>query len=138
MAQRRMVSMRSRIWSADAFGSGGAPPVRRRSLRVKPCGWPVRWLQAPTRPLSSFRSAARAWRLTGGAADGVVAIADLVSGGLRERRAAAGPAQVVVDDAVRLAGAVDPGPDQAVELLSQGGEGLAAHRRRGGGCLGRW
>src|SRR6266566_7172421 len=68
MAQRRMVSIRSRIWSAVACGSGGPPQVRRRSLWMTPCGWPVRWLQAPTRPLSSFRSAARAWRLTGGAA----------------------------------------------------------------------
>src|SRR5437773_12344970 len=70
MAQRRMVSMRSRIWSAVACGSGGPPQVRRSALWMTPCGWPVRWLQAPTRPLSSFRSAARAWRLTGGAAGG--------------------------------------------------------------------
>ena len=47
----------------------------------------------------------------GPAADGVDAVADLVGGGLRERRAAAGPAQLVVDDAMRLAGAVTPGPD---------------------------
>src|SRR5439155_6412843 len=70
MAQRRMVSMRSRIWSAVACGSGGPPQVRRSALWMTPCGWPVRWLRAPTRPLSSFRSAARAWRLTGGAAGG--------------------------------------------------------------------
>src|SRR5690348_9577300 len=70
MAQRRMVSMRSRIWSAVACGSGGPPQVRRSSLWMTPCGWPVRWLQAPTRPLSSFRNAARAWRLTRGAGGG--------------------------------------------------------------------
>ena len=57
----------------------------------------------------------------GPAADGVDTIADLVGGGLRERRAAAGPAQVVVDDAVRLAGAVAPRADQAVELLAECG-----------------
>src|SRR6266581_2551551 len=68
MAQRRMVSMRARIWSAVAWGSGGPPQVRRSSAWITPCGWPVRWLHAPTRPLSSFRSAPRAWRLTGGAA----------------------------------------------------------------------
>src|SRR6266566_7310695 len=68
MAQRRIMSMRARIWSAVACGSGGPPQARRSSAWMTPCGWPVRWLQAPTRPLGSFRSAARAWRLTGGAA----------------------------------------------------------------------
>src|SRR6266581_347846 len=68
MAQRRIMSMRARIWSAVAWGSGGPPQVRRSSAWITPCGWPVRWLHAPTRPLSSFRSAPRAWRLTGGAA----------------------------------------------------------------------
>ena len=37
---------------------------------MTPCGWPVRWLQAPTRPLSSLRSAASCWRVTGGVAEG--------------------------------------------------------------------
>src|SRR5580692_8510341 len=60
------MSMRARIWSAVACGSGGPPQVRRSSAWMTPCGWPVRWLQAPTRPLSSLRRAARAWRLTGG------------------------------------------------------------------------
>src|SRR6476646_7321215 len=76
----------------------------------------------------------------GPAADGVDAGLDLVGGGLRERRAAAGPAQLVVDDAVRLAGAMTPGADQAVEFLAQRGQGLAAYRggRRGfGGGWGR-
>ncbi len=58
--------MRARIWSAVAWGSGGPPQVWRSSLWMTPCGWLVRWLHAPTRPLSSLRSAARAWRLTGG------------------------------------------------------------------------
>jgi hypothetical protein len=64
----------------------------------------------------------------GPAADGVDAGADLVGGGLGQRRAAAGTAEFGVDDAVRLAGAVAPGADQAVEFLAQRGEGLAAHR----------
>src|SRR5262245_21778536 len=68
----------------------------------------------------------------GPAADGVDTVADLVRGGLRERRAAAGPAQLVVDDAMRLAGAMTPGADQAVEFLAQGGQGLAADGRCGG------
>src|SRR6266576_5970363 len=82
MAQRRMVSIRSRIWSAVACGSGGPLQVRRRSLWMTPCGWPVRWLQAPTRPLSSFRSAARAWRLTGGAAGGASGAGEVVDTGV--------------------------------------------------------
>src|SRR2546427_206671 len=65
-----MVSMRAWIWSAVACGSGGPPQVRRSSLWMTPWVWPGRWLQAPTGPLSSLRSAARAWRLTGGAAGG--------------------------------------------------------------------
>src|SRR6266516_6976357 len=68
----------------------------------------------------------------GPAADGVDAGLDLVGGGLRERGAAAGPAQLIVDDTVGLAGSVAPGADQAIELLAQRGEGLAAHRRCGG------
>ena len=64
----------------------------------------------------------------GPAADGVDAVADLVRGGLRERRAAAGPAQLVVDDAMRLAGAVAPRAHEAVELLAEHGQRLAAHR----------
>jgi hypothetical protein len=38
-----------------------------------------------------------------------------------------------VDDGVRLAGAVAPGADQAVQFLAQGGELLAADRGRGWG-----
>src|SRR2546429_7629076 len=72
MAERRIGAMGARIWSAVACGKGGPPQVRRRSLWMTPCGWPVRWLQAPTRPLSSFRSAAGAWRLTAGAAGGAL------------------------------------------------------------------
>src|ERR1700722_13235307 len=68
MAQRRMVAMRAWIWSAVACGSGGPPQVWRSSAWMTPCGWPVRWLQAPTRPLSSLRRPASCWRLTGGAA----------------------------------------------------------------------
>ena len=68
----------------------------------------------------------------GPAADGVDASPDLIRGGLRQRRAAAGAAQFGVDDPVRLAGAVAPGSDQAVEFLPERGEGLTAHRRRGG------
>src|SRR2546423_15629761 len=71
MAQRRIWSMRAWIWSAVAWGRGGPPQVWRRLLWMTPCGWPVRWLHAPTRPLSSLRSAASAWRLTGGAAGAV-------------------------------------------------------------------
>src|SRR5689334_14438308 len=71
----------------------------------------------------------------GPVADGVDTGADLVRGRLRQRRTAASPAQVGMDDPVRLAGAVAPGPDQAVELLPQRGQGLAAHRGRGGRCL---
>src|SRR5689334_14984377 len=76
----------------------------------------------------------------GPAADGVDAGLDLVGGGLRERRAAAGPAQLVVDDAVRLAGAMTPGADQAVEFLAQRGQGLARseERRVGKECRSRW
>src|ERR1700721_2247336 len=58
MAQRRMVAMRAWIWSAVACGSGGPPQVWRSSAWMTPCGWPVRWLQAPTRPLSSLRRGA--------------------------------------------------------------------------------
>src|SRR5690349_23177561 len=68
MAQRRIWSMRAWIWSAVAWGRGGPPQAWRRLLWMTPCGWFVRWLHAPTRPLSSLRSAASAWRLTGGAA----------------------------------------------------------------------
>ena len=60
--------MRARICSAVAWGSGGPPQAWRRSLWMTPCGWPVRWFQAPTRPFSSLRRAPRASRLTGGAA----------------------------------------------------------------------
>src|SRR5690242_7350551 len=67
MAQRRIWSMRAWIWSAVAWGRGGPPQAWRRLLWMTPCGWFVRWLHAPTRPLSSLRSAASAWRLTGGA-----------------------------------------------------------------------
>src|SRR5690242_20763283 len=74
----------------------------------------------------------------GPAADGIDAGLDLVGGGLRERRAVAGPAQLVVDDAVRLAGAVTPGADQAVEFLAQRGQGLAAYRRGRRGFGGGW
>src|SRR5579862_6619446 len=59
--------MRAWIWSAVAWGSGGPPQVWRSSAWMTPCGWPVRWLQAPTRPLSSLRRAASCWRETGGA-----------------------------------------------------------------------
>ena len=65
----------------------------------------------------------------GPAADGVDAGPDLVGGGLGELGAAAGAAQFGVDDAVRLAGAVAPRADQAVEFLAERGQGLAAHRR---------
>src|SRR6476660_2312257 len=68
MAQRRLWSMRAWIWSAVACGRGGPPQAWRRLLWMTPCGWFVRWLHAPTRPVSSLRSAASAWRLTGGAA----------------------------------------------------------------------
>src|SRR5580693_5205405 len=68
MAQRRMVAMRAWIWSAVACGSAGPPQVWRSSAWMTACGWPVRWLQAPTRPLSSLRWAASCWRVTGGAA----------------------------------------------------------------------
>src|SRR6478735_6425946 len=109
MAQRRMVSMRSRIWSAVAWGSGGPPQVRRRSLWMTPCGWPVRWLQAPTRPLSSFRSAARAWRLTGGAAGGASGageVADTGVAGVKAGVAEAGRAEGDVAEADRAEGDV--------------------------------
>src|ERR1700685_3741728 len=75
------MSIRAWIWSAVAGGSGGPPQVRRSSAWMTPCGWPVRWLQAPTRPLSSLRSAARAWRLTGGAAGAVGAFGPVSVGG---------------------------------------------------------
>src|SRR5260370_13833360 len=52
-----------------------------------------------------------------------------IGGGLRERGAAAGLAEFGVDDAVRLAGAMAPGADQAVEFLTQGRELLAGDRR---------
>src|SRR5947199_10840561 len=68
MAQRRIMSMRAWIWSAVAWGSAGPPQAWRRLLWMTPCGWLVRWLHAPTRPLSSLRSAASACRLTGEAA----------------------------------------------------------------------
>src|ERR1700689_2262624 len=67
----------------------------------------------------------------GPATDRVDTGLDLVRGRLREWRAAAGTAEFGVDDAVRLAGAVTPGADEAVEFLAHGGEDLAAH----GGCL---
>src|SRR5581483_5834717 len=72
----------------------------------------------------------------GPAADLVDAGLDLVRGGLGQGRAAAGLAQVVVDDAVRLIGAVAPRADQAVEFLAQRGERLAADRRRSRGGSG--
>ena len=43
-----------------------------------------------------------------------------------------------MDDAVRLAGAVAPGADQAIELLAQRGEGLAALRKELNGLVGAW
>jgi hypothetical protein len=54
-------------------------------------------------------------------ADHLDAGLDLVGWGLRDGGAAAGGAELGVDDAVRLAGAVAPGADQAVELLAEGG-----------------
>src|SRR5271170_5544896 len=56
---------------------------------------------------------------------------DLVGGGLGQGRAAAGLAELGVDNAVGLAGAVAPGADQAVEFLAEGGELLAGDRRGG-------
>ena len=63
-----MAVIRDWIWAAVAWGSGGPPHVERSSAWMTPCGWPVRWLQAPTRPFSSLRKAARDSRLTGAAA----------------------------------------------------------------------
>src|SRR5437764_13423101 len=84
-----MVSMRARIWSAVAWASGGPPQARRSSAWMTPCGWPVRWLQAPTRPLSSLRRAARAWRLTAGGAGGTAGAAE-VTGALAAAEAPSG------------------------------------------------
>ena len=42
VAQPRIMSMRARIWSAVACGSGGPPHARRRSAWMAPCGCPVR------------------------------------------------------------------------------------------------
>jgi hypothetical protein len=72
----------------------------------------------------------------GPAADHVDAGADLVGGGLSQRRTAAGAAEFGVDYAVWLAGAMAPGADQAVEFLAERGERLAAYR--GGSPLGVW
>ena len=67
--------MRALIWSAVACGSGGPPQAWRRSLWMTPCGWPVRWFQAPTRPFNSLRRAASASRLTGASAPSAAATA---------------------------------------------------------------
>src|SRR5690606_34969746 len=53
---------------------------------------------------------------------------DLLRAGLRDRRTAAGPAQLAVDHPVRAAGPVVPGPDQGVELLAQLGGALVGRR----------
>ena len=65
--------MRAWIWSALAWGSAGPPQAWRSSAWMTPWGWPVRWLQAPTRPLSSLRRAARDSRVTGAADGGLFA-----------------------------------------------------------------
>src|SRR2546429_5887152 len=116
MAQRRMVSMRSRIWSAVACGSGGPPQVRRRSLWMTPCGWPVRWLQATDRPLRSFRSAARAWRLTGGVAgaSGAGEVADTGVAGVKAGVAEEG-AEAEADRAEAEADRAEAEADRAEE-----------------------
>ena len=44
--------------SALATAAAGPPHSLRSSAWVTPCGWPVRWCQAATRPLSSRRSTA--------------------------------------------------------------------------------
>src|ERR1700728_4579800 len=54
---------------------------------------------------------------------------DLLGRGLREGGTAARLPELVVDDAVRLAGSVAPGADQAVELLADRGQLLAAYGR---------
>ena len=50
-------SIRACSCSAVACAAGGPPQVCRSSACTTPCGWPVRWSQAPTRPFSSLRSA---------------------------------------------------------------------------------
>ena len=87
-------------------------------------------------PVSAPQRAAWARGYPGSAAgrrpgtDHVYARADLVRGRLRQRRAAARPPQIGVDDAVRLPGPVIPRRDEAVQFLAQGGQRLAADRRR--------
>src|SRR5690242_18135466 len=103
MAQRRIWSMRAWIWSAVAWGRGGPPQAWRRLLWMTPCGWFVRWLHAPTRPLSSLRSAASAWRLTGGAA-GAEAPAEAEAKAEPEAPEAPGTSEVL-----EAAAAGDPG-----------------------------
>ena len=84
------------------------------------------------RPLiGGWRGPGRSAAGGGPLADHVDARADLVRGRLGQRRPAARPAEVIVDDPVRLTGPVVPGADQAVQLLAQRGQHLAADRRRG-------
>src|SRR5580692_6531043 len=101
-----MVSMRALIWSAVAWGSCGPPQERRSSAWMMPWDWPVRWLQAPTRPFSSLRRAARAWRLTGGvAAEAAEAEGVVWAGAADARTADAGAADAGTADM----GAADAG-----------------------------
>ena len=57
-AHSRTRSIRARSWVALATAAAGPPHSRRSSAWVTPWACPVRWCQAPTRPLSSRRSAA--------------------------------------------------------------------------------
>ena len=52
-------SIRACSWAAVATAAAGPPHSLRSAAWVTPCGWPVRWCQAATSPLSSRRSIAQ-------------------------------------------------------------------------------
>ena len=57
--------MRACSCSSLASEATGPPHSLRSTVWVTPCGWPLRWCQAATSPLSSRRSSARrSWVLT--------------------------------------------------------------------------
>ena len=78
--------------------------------------WPGSGARGGAVPTAGKRSGAA---LAGPVADETDAFLELGGGRVGRGRAAELAAQVVVDDAVRLAGAVVPGGDQTVQLPSQ-------------------
>jgi hypothetical protein len=103
----------------------------QQAARMAAGGWTrdqvitaIRDLEAPYEEVGGWQRAMKIIGSAGGQGPGADlddAGLDLVGGGLGKRGAAAGLAELGVDDAVGLAGAMAPGADQAVELLAEGG-----------------